>query len=104
MNYAVIMAGGAGTRLWPISRERLPKPALSLYSDQSMFQISVERLAPLFGPNQILIVAGAGHASVLAEQVPEIPAENYILEPEGRGTASAIALARHIWQHEIRRL
>ncbi len=48
MNYAVIMAGGAGTRLWPISRERLPKPALRLYSDESMFQIAVKRLSPLF--------------------------------------------------------
>ena len=93
MNYAVIMAGGAGTRLWPISRERLPKTALALYSNQSMFQITVKRLAPLFSPQQIIVVAGAEHAAVLAEQVPEIPAENYILEPEGRGTAPAIALA-----------
>jgi len=93
MNYAVIMAGGAGTRLWPISRERLPKTALALYSNQSMFQITVERLAPLFSPQQIIVVAGAEHVAVLAEQVPEIPAENYILEPEGRGTAPAIALA-----------
>jgi len=92
MKYAVIMAGGAGTRLWPISREQLPKPALSLYSDQSMFQIAVERLEPLFTPQQIIVVTGVGHASVLAEQVPAIPSENYILEPEGRGTASAIAL------------
>jgi len=52
MNYAVIMAGGAGTRLWPISREHLPKTALALYSNQSMFQIAVERLAPLFSPQQ----------------------------------------------------
>jgi len=92
MNYAVIMAGGAGTRLWPISRERLPKPALRLYSDKSMFQIAVERLAPLFTPQQVIVVAGAGHTAVLAEQVPEIPSENFIVEPEGRGTAAAIAL------------
>jgi len=92
MNYAVIMAGGAGTRLWPISRERLPKPALRLYSEKSMFQIAVERLVPLFTPQQIIVVAGAAHSAVLAEQVPEIPRENFILEPEGRGTASAIAL------------
>lgn len=73
MNYALIMAGGAGTRLWPLSRERLPKPALRLYSDQSMFQIAVERLAPLFSPEQILVIAGEEHAGVLAEQVRNIP-------------------------------
>lgn len=101
MNYAVIMAGGAGTRLWPISREHLPKTALALYSNQSMFQIAVERLAPLFSPQQIIVVAGASHAAFLAEQVPEIPTENYILEPEGRGTASAIALvAVHLFARD----
>ena len=103
MNYAVIMAGGAGTRLWPISRERLPKTALALYNNQSMFQTAVERLAPLFSPQQIIVVAGASHAAFLAEQVPEIPTENYILEPEGRGTASAIALVVvHLWQEILK--
>ncbi len=57
MNYALIMAGGAGTRLWPLSRDGRSKPALQLYSDQSMFQIAVERLYPLFTPEQILVVA-----------------------------------------------
>ncbi len=93
MDYALIMAGGAGTRLWPLSREPLPKPALRLYSDMSMFQIAVERLAPLFTPDRVLVVAGAAHAAVLSAQVPEIPESNFILEPEGRGTAPAIALA-----------
>lgn len=93
MNYAVILAGGAGTRLWPLSRERLPKTALRFYSDQSMFQIAVSRLAPLFTPEQIIVVAGRGHAAVLSEQVPEIPLENFIIEPEGRNTAPAIGLA-----------
>ena len=93
MDYALIMAGGAGSRLWPISRERLPKPALKLYSDKSMFQIAVERLAPLFDPAHILVVAGPTHIPVLASQVPEIPSENFIIEPQGRGTAPAIGLA-----------
>lgn len=93
MNYAVILAGGAGTRLWPLSRERLPKTALRFYSDQSMFQIAVARLAPLFTPDQIIVVAGRDHAAVLSEQVPEIPHENFIIEPEGRNTAPAIGLA-----------
>ncbi|MEA4813060.1 MAG: mannose-1-phosphate guanylyltransferase [Anaerolineaceae bacterium] len=101
MDYALIMAGGAGTRLWPISRERLPKPALQLYADKSMFQIAVERLAPLFDPAHILVVAGPLHIPVLAEQVPEIPSENFIVEPQGRGTAPAIGLAAiHLAQRD----
>jgi mannose-1-phosphate guanylyltransferase len=93
MNYALIMAGGAGTRLWPLSREKHSKPALSLYSEQSMFQIAIERLYPLFSPDQILVVASQHHIADLAAQVPDIPAENYIVEPEMRGTAAAIGLA-----------
>jgi mannose-1-phosphate guanylyltransferase len=93
MDYALIMAGGAGTRLWPLSREHLPKPALRLYGVQSMFEIAVERLLPLFSPEQILVVASADHNQVLREQVPSIPEGNFIVEPEGRGTASAIGLA-----------
>lgn len=101
MDYALIMAGGAGSRLWPLSRERLPKPALRLYRQESMFQIAVERLAPLFTPEQILVISGAGHAGVLSTQVPAIPPENFILEPEGRGTAPAIALAAiHLYKRD----
>ncbi len=93
MNYALIMAGGAGTRLWPLSREKQSKPSLSLYSDQSMFQIAVERLHPLFSPEQILVVASHDHVAALSAQVPQIPPENFIVEPQMRGTASAIGLA-----------
>ena len=93
MHYALIMAGGAGTRLWPVSREHMPKPALRLYSDESMFQIAVKRLDPLFKPEDIYIVAGKDHSQVLSEQVPNIPLGNFINEPMGRGTAPAIGLA-----------
>ena len=93
MHYALIMAGGAGTRLWPVSREHMPKPALRLYSDESMFQIAVKRLDPLFKPEDIFIVAGKDHSHVLSSQVPGIPLENFIDEPMGRGTAPAIGLA-----------
>lgn len=93
MNYALIMAGGSGTRLWPLSRERLPKPALRLYRDESLFQIAIKRLEAIFPMDHILVVAGAEHCKVLAEQVPGIPRQNFLVEPHGRGTASAIGLA-----------
>ncbi|RMF30169.1 MAG: mannose-1-phosphate guanylyltransferase, partial [Chloroflexi bacterium] len=56
--YAVIMAGGTGTRLWPLSRKRRPKQALRLIGDRTMFQHAVDRLAPLFPPERILVVTG----------------------------------------------
>ena len=65
MDYALIMAGGAGTRLWPLSREHLPKPALRLYGVQSMFEIAVERLLPLFSPEQILAPLAKAEASMM---------------------------------------
>ena len=93
MYYAVIMAGGSGTRLWPLSRQNKPKQALTLVGDRSMFQYAVERIRPIFPPERIFVVTRNEHASILMEQVPDLPAENFILEPEGRGTAPAIGLA-----------
>ncbi len=91
--YALIMAGGTGTRLWPLSREDRPKQALPLIGDRSMFQIAVDRLAPLFTPDRVLVVTGRDHLDVLQAQGVDIPAGNFIVEPMGRGTAPAIALA-----------
>ncbi len=91
--YAVIMAGGIGSRLWPLSRQHRPKQALSLVGERTMFQLAVDRLRPLFPPEQILVVTGQDHANVLREQVPELPDDNFILEPVGRGTAPAVGLA-----------
>jgi mannose-1-phosphate guanylyltransferase len=93
MYYAVIMAGGSGTRLWPLSRRDYPKQALKLVGEKTMFQYAVERIRSIFPPKRIMVVTLAKHASILMEQVPELPAENFILEPEGRGTAPAIGLA-----------
>ncbi|MFH1446979.1 MAG: mannose-1-phosphate guanylyltransferase [Chloroflexota bacterium] len=93
MYYALIMAGGKGTRLWPLSREKTPKHALKLVDDRTMFQHTVERLSPLFSPEQVFVITGAEHVAVLAEQVEELPRQNFIIEPEGRGTAPAIGLA-----------
>jgi mannose-1-phosphate guanylyltransferase len=93
MYYAVILAGGSGTRLWPLSRQGTPKQALRLVGERTLFQQAVERLAPLFPPERILIVTRSEHASILRSQTPEIPSANFLCEPEGRGTAAAIGLA-----------
>ncbi len=93
MDYALIMAGGSGTRLWPLSRESRPKQSLQLVGERSMFQHAVDRLAPLFPAGQIWVVTRREHAALLHAQSPELPAGNLILEPLGRGTAPAIGLA-----------
>lgn len=91
--YALIMAGGAGTRLWPLSRRDRPKPVLPLVdTERSMFRIAVERLDPLFPPERILVIANPDLTRILKEQAPELPAENFIVEPAGRDTAPAVGL------------
>ena len=91
--YALIMAGGGGTRLWPMSRQAHPKQMLKLVGDRSMFQLAVDRLVPLLPHSRILVVTAGEQVEGLAAQVPELPRENFIVEPLGRGTASCIGLA-----------
>lgn len=93
MYYAVIVAGGSGTRLWPFSRQTHPKQALKLVGERTMMQHAVDRLAPLFSPDQVFVVTRRDHVPVLSEQVPNLPAANFIVEPQARGTAAAIGLA-----------
>jgi len=91
--YAVIMAGGGGTRLWPISRKETPKQLLPLLGKETLFQSTVARLEKIFPPERILVVTVDEQARVMREQVPFIPKENYLIEPAPRGTASVVALA-----------
>ena len=92
MDFALIMAGGSGTRLWPLSRSNRPKQALKLVGERTMIQQAVDRIAPLIPAERIFVVTRAEHAGILSEQVPEVPQQNFIIEPEGRGTAPAIGL------------
>src|SRR5574338_1447873 len=91
--YAVIMAGGGGTRLWPVSRKEKPKQLLPLLGKETLFQGTVARLEKLFPPERILVVTVAEQAREMRNQVPSIPVENYLIEPAPRGTASVVALA-----------
>ncbi len=101
MYYALIMAGGIGSRLWPLSRLMRPKQALTLVGNSTMMEHAVDRIVALFGSQQIYVVTRAEHVPILAEQAPELPAENFIVEPEGRGTAPAIGLgAIHLYKHD----
>ncbi len=91
--YAVIMAGGSGTRLWPLSRKGQPKQSLAIDGESTLFQQAVQRLSGLFPVERILIVTVADQVAQLSAQVPSIPEENYIIEPLPRGTASVVGLA-----------
>ena len=93
MLYAVIIAGGSGTRLWPLSRKSQPKQALKLIGDRTMFQHAVDRLSPLFPPERIFVGTNAELAALLQPQAPDIPAENFIVEPSGRDSGPAAGLA-----------
>ena len=92
-SYAVIMAGGGGTRLWPVSRKERPKQLLPLIGQETLFQTTVARLENLFDPQNILVVTVEEQALEMRQQVPSIPVDNYMIEPLPRGTASVVGLA-----------
>mgnify|MGYP001048177259 CR=1 FL=1 len=98
--YAVIMAGGGGTRLWPISRRATPKQVTHLLGDESLFQIAVHRLHGFFPPERILVVTTQELFDILHAQCPEIPQENFLLEPQPKGTASVVGLAAAVLQRK----
>ena len=91
--YAVIMAGGGGTRLWPLSRKNRPKQMLQLVDELTLFQSAVQRLHGLIPPERIFVVTVEEQAKALQLQRPEIPSENFLLEPMPRGTASVVGFA-----------
>ena len=96
--YAVIMAGGGGTRLWPLSRKDKPKQLLPLIGQETLFQSTVARLRELFPPDRILVVTVEEQALEMKLQAPELPEENYLIEPAPRGTASVVGLAAMVLQ------
>lgn len=93
MNYAIIMAGGTGKRLWPLSRKTRPKQVLKLFENQTLLRNCFERLLPIFDERNILILTNADFADIVRENLPEVPYENVIAEPTVRDTSGAIGLA-----------
>jgi mannose-1-phosphate guanylyltransferase len=91
--YAVIMAGGGGTRLWPASRRQRPKQSLRLLGDRTLFQMAVDRMRPLLPAERILVVTGADQVALLRRQVPDLPTGSFVIEPAPRGTAAVAGLA-----------
>src|SRR5947209_3795230 len=83
--HIAILAGGEGTRLWPLSRSRRPKQLLQLGGERTLIQRTVDRLRPLVEPRQILIITERSHADDLRAQLPELPASSIIVEPTRRG-------------------
>jgi len=86
------MAGGRGTRFWPLSRTDRPKQLLPLGSDRSLLRETYDRVAPLVGPQRVLVVVSGNLAEAVHADLPELPAEHVITEPIGRNTAPCAAL------------
>ncbi len=91
--WAVIPAGGSGTRLWPLSRSARPKFLLPLLGKQSLLQQTFERLQTVTDPERIIVVCGPAHVAAIARQLPALPSANIIVEPSPNGTGPALALA-----------
>ncbi len=99
--YALIIAGGVGARFWPRSREHSPKQLLEIFGSGTMIQNTVYRLDPIVPKENILIVTGALQADEVRRQLPQIPAENILVEPFGRNTAPAVALGAQILHKRV---
>jgi mannose-1-phosphate guanylyltransferase len=95
--YAVIPAGGSGTRLWPLSRANHPKFLHALTgTSASLLQATVDRLGGLCPPDTMMVVTGVGHAAAVARQLPAVPTDNIVVEPSPRDSCAAIGLAAAI--------
>jgi mannose-1-phosphate guanylyltransferase len=90
--FCVIMAGGRGTRFWPLSRASRPKHLLPLIREQSLLRATFERVEPLVGRDRILVITGCDQADAIASQLPELPPERIVGEPVGRNTAPCAVL------------
>src|SRR5437764_3877629 len=99
MGYGVIMAGGSGTRLWPLSRGDMPKQLLPVVrGGKSLLQLSYERLRGMLPAEQIFVCTAAAHLPGVRSILPELPEQNLLGEPQGRDTANAVGFSAAILQ------
>src|SRR5215212_643754 len=91
MRYVLIMAGGSGKRLWPLSRQDMPKQLLRMVGGKSLLRIAYERLDGIVSPDQVLVCTGADYAGTVAAELPELKPANILGEPEGRDSLNAVA-------------
>jgi mannose-1-phosphate guanylyltransferase len=96
MLHAMIMAGGGGTRFWPRSRTRRPKQFLTFSGDRTLLQGTVDRVAAQVPPERTWVVTGEQYVAETAKQLPELPHDHIIGEPEGRDTAPCVGLGAAI--------
>lgn len=90
--YALVLAGGSGTRLWPYSRRDHPKQLLPLVGEVSMLELTLDRLAPLVPPENCYVLTGREYAAEVRERLPAVPPHQVVGEPSALGTAAAIGL------------
>ncbi len=93
MVYAVIMAGGSGTRFWPKSTKKLPKQFLSLFGEGTMIQNTAKRIEGLIPQERVMVVTNDSYVDIVKEQLPKVPAENIVGEPVAKNTAPCVAIA-----------
>ncbi len=91
--YCIIMAGGRGERFWPLNTHNMPKPFLKILGAKTLIQLTVERVAKLVPLDHIYIVLGKSHVDIARDQLPDLPLNNFLVEPEGRDTAPCIGFA-----------
>ncbi|MGL5248017.1 MAG: mannose-1-phosphate guanylyltransferase [Brooklawnia sp.] len=91
MRYVVIMAGGSGKRLWPLSRQGEPKQLLPLFDGRSLLQLAYDRVLRVVPPGQVLVCTGAAYAHEVVEQLPGLLPQNVLGEPQGRDSLNAVA-------------
>ncbi|MGL4462412.1 MAG: mannose-1-phosphate guanylyltransferase, partial [Planctomycetia bacterium] len=93
MLHALIMAGGSGTRFWPLSRKNRPKQFLALHGERTLLQQAFDRIEALVGSSGVLVVTGAAHLEETRRQLPDLGPAQVVGEPVGRDTAACIGLA-----------